>query len=299
MGVLYEGAVFESATADFAAARHSGATSVASPEVVAMNSKQPLAGRRIAITRPREQAADLSARLEALGATVLALPSIAIEPVADTSALDAALAQLASYDWLVFTSANGVRAFDERLRATGLDWSARRRARVAAIGPATATALKRLGVVADLVPAEYVAEGLLEALGNVAGQRILLPRADIARDTMRDELRLRGAEVDEIAAYRTVLQPLPAELVQRALREERVDAITFTSSSTVRGLVESLRASGQDPAVALSDVALACIGPITAATLREYGLEPALVAQEYTVAGLVAALVAYFAPLAR
>jgi uroporphyrinogen III methyltransferase/synthase len=256
---------------------------------------QPLAGRRIGITRPRQQAADLARRLEALGAHVIALPAITIEPAEDTAPLDAALGELASYDWIVFTSANGVAAFDERLRANGLDWSARNRARIAAIGPATATALRARGICADLVPGEYVAEGLVAALGNVAGQRILLPRADIARETLRDELRLRGAEVDEIAAYRTVVQPLAPDLLERAFGDERVDAITFTSSSTVRSLMESLRASGRDPALSLAGVALACIGPITAATLREEGLEPGLVAREYTVAGLVAALIAHFA----
>ncbi len=265
----------------------------------AAREKPPLAGRRIAITRPRRQAAALAQRLEALGARVVALPAIAIEPVDDTSQLDAALGELATYDWIVFTSANGVRAFERRLQANMLDWTARQRARVAAIGPATAAALQACGVTADLVPSAYIAEGLVDALGNVAGQRILLPRADIARETLRDELRLRGADVNEIAAYRTVVQPLSPELLERALRTEHVDAITFTSSSTVRSLIESLRTSGYDPQHALGGIVLACIGPITAATLRECRLEPGLVAAEYTIAGLVAALVAHFESLAR
>jgi len=255
---------------------------------------KPLAGRRIAITRPRRQAADLASRLEALGAQVIALPAIAIEPVDDPSQLDIALGELASYDWIVFTSANGVHAFERRLRANALDWTTRHRARIAAIGPATAATLQALGVTIAVMPSEYIAEKLADALGNVAGQRILLPRADIARETLRDELRLRGADVNEIAAYRTVAQPLAPELLEHALGSGRVDAMTFTSSSTVRSLVESLRASGYDPQKALAGIALACIGPITAATLRECGLEPGLVAQEYTIAGLVAALVAHF-----
>ncbi len=259
----------------------------------------PLAGRHIAITRPRRQAADLASRLEALGAQVTALPAIAIEPVDDPSQLDVALGELAIYDWIVFTSANGVLAFERRLQANALDWTARQRARVAAIGPATAAALQAEGVTADLVPSEYIAEKLVDTLGNVAGQRILLPRADIARETLRDELRLRGADVNEIAAYRTVAQPLAPELLECVLRTERVDAITFTSSSTVRSLIESLRASDYDPQQALVGIALACIGPITAASLRECGLEPGLVAQEYTVAGLVAALVAHYESSAR
>jgi uroporphyrinogen-III synthase len=260
----------------------------------ATETARPLTGHRILITRPRQQAADLARRLEALGARVIALPAIAIEPMDDPSRLDAALGELATYDWIVFTSANGVRAFADRLRALGIDWTARHRARIAAIGPATQAALEVRGVAADLVPGEYVAEGLVAALGNVAGQRLLLPRADIARETLRDELRLRGAEVDEVAAYRTVAQALAPELLERVFRTERVDALTFTSSSTVRGLVESLRASGHDPGTALEGVVLACIGPITATTLRAYGLEPTVVAQEYTIAGLVAALVEHF-----
>lgn len=258
-------------------------------------SDQPLAGRHIAITRPSEQAGDLAARLVALGARVTPLPAIAIAPIEDTARLDAVLTALAGYDWLVFTSVNGVRAVEQRLQALGLDWSARHRARIAAIGPATASALAPLGVSADLVPQEYVAEALVEALGNVVGQRILLPRADLAREVLARELRVRGAEVDEIAAYRTIVQPLAPALLADLLDGDRVDAITFTSSSTVRSLVTGLQAAGRDPQRALAGIALSCIGPITAQTLREAGLAPALVAQEYTIAGLVAALAAYFA----
>jgi uroporphyrinogen-III synthase len=259
---------------------------------------RPLAGRHIVITRPPEQARELATALEALGARVTALPAITIEPAAETAPLDAAIAELATYDWLVFTSVNGVSAFDARLAALGNAWGDRSRARVAAIGPATAQALANVGVPPDLVPAEYVAEALGEALGNVAGQRILLARADIAREALARELEVRGAEVSEIAAYRTVPQSIPADVLARlvggAPASERANAITFTSSSTARALVESLRAAGYDAGTALMGIALAAIGPITAGTLREYGLEPALVAEEYSVPGLVRALVAYF-----
>ncbi len=258
-------------------------------------STAPLAGKRIAITRSPEQAAALADRLEALGARVTPLPAIRIAPVEDPAPLDAAIAGLSGYDWLIFTSVNGVRAFAERLATTGHTWADRGLARVAAIGPATAQALTEAGVTVDLTPDEYIAEGILEGLGLVAGQRMLLARADIARRSLADGLRLRGADVDEVAAYRTVTQPVAPEVIQRMLVEEPVDAITFTSSSTVRGVIEGLTASGRDPREALRGVALAAIGPITAATLREYGLEPALVADEYTIPGLVAALAAYFA----
>lgn len=257
----------------------------------------PLAGRRIAITRPREQADALAQRLEALGARVTLLAAIRIAPIEDHAPLDAAIARLGSYDWLVFTSVNGVAAFTERLAATGHTWDERGLAQVAAIGPATAAALERADVPVALMPDEYVAEGILDGLGMVAGQRLLLARADIARRTLAEGLRLRGAEVDEVAAYRTIPQPVAPELIERIVGDEggeRVDAITFTSSSTALGLLQGLAATGRDPAEALRGVALAAIGPITAATLREHGLEPAVVAREYTIPGLTTALVAYF-----
>jgi uroporphyrinogen-III synthase len=257
----------------------------------------PLAGRRIAITRPREQADALAQRLEALGARVTLLAAIRIAPIEDSAPLDAAIARLGSYDWLVFTSVNGVAAVTERLAATSHSWDERGLAQVAAIGPATAAALERAGVAVALTPDEYVAEGILDGLGMVAGQRLLLARADIARRTLAEGLRLRGAEVDEVAAYRTIPQPVAPELIERIVgdeRGERVDAITFTSSSTALGLLQGLAATGRDPAEALRGVALAAIGPITAATLREHGLEPAVVAREYTIPGLTTALVAYF-----
>ncbi len=260
---------------------------------------EPLAGRHIAITRPPGQAMALAEQLEALGARVTPLPAIHIEPSEDTSALDTAISELTTYDWLVFTSANGVEAFAVRLAALGRAWSDRGRARIAAIGPATANALAKQGVAADLVPDEYVAEALTESLGNVAGQRILLPRADIAREALARELQIRGADVVELAAYRTVVEPVPPELLQRVLRDDRADAITFTSSSTVRGLMQGLAASGLNPQEALRGIALAAIGPITAATLREHDLEPAIVAEEYTIPGLVRAIAAYFSGISR
>jgi uroporphyrinogen-III synthase len=257
--------------------------------------ERPLAGKRIAITRPSEQAAALADRLEALGARVALLAAIRIAPIENPAPLDAAIGQLSSYDWLIFTSVNGVRAFAERLAATGHDWADRGLARVAAIGPATAQALERAGVSVNLTPDEYIAEGILDGLGLVAGQRMLLARADIARRSLADGLRLRGAEVDEVAAYRTIAQPVAPDLLQRILDDDRIDAITFTSSSTVRGLLDGLAAMGRDPGEALRGVALAAIGPITATTLREHGLTPAFVAEEYTIPGLTSALVAYFA----
>lgn len=253
-----------------------------------------LAGRHIAITRPEDAAREFAELLTAAGARVTCLPAIAIAPLEDTSRVDAALADLASYDWIVLTSANGVRAIAERLAATGQTWAERQRARIAVIGPATARALAEQGISADAMPDEYVAEAIVETLGNVAGQRILLLRADIARRALAEELRLRGAEVDEVAAYRTVVRPVSEETLRVAFDDGQVDAITFTSSSTVHGLVRGLAAAGRDPATALHGVALVAIGPITAKTLHEYGLEPAAVATEYTTRGVVRAMETYF-----
>ncbi len=258
--------------------------------------ERPLAGRHIAITRPPEQAPELAALLERAGARVTLLSSIAIAPLDDTAALDEALRRMAAFDWIVLTSVNGVAAVSERLAALGLDWAARGRARIAVIGPATARTLQAQGATPDLIPDEYVAEGILEGLGAVAGTRILLLRADIARRSLAEGLRARGAAIEEVAAYHTVERPVEARTLRALLEADRPDAITFTSSSTVRGLLKSLPTGGPLPHDALAGIALACIGPITAGTLREHGLEPAVVADEYTVPGLVYALAGYFSP---
>ena len=246
------------------------------------------------ITRPAEQAPELAAMLEAAGARVTALPAIGIEPLEDPSRIDAALTELDTYDWVVLTSVNGVRALADRLQAAGRDWSARGRARFAVIGPATARALEAQGVSPDTMPDEFVAEGILDALGNVAGQHILLLRADIARQALAEGLRLRGADVDEVAAYRTVVRPVDATALRGLLDGDQPDAITFTSSSTVRGFLEGLARLDWPPAESLRGIALTAIGPITASTLREYGLEPAVVATEYTMSGVLDALAGYF-----
>lgn len=259
-------------------------------------SEKPLAGRHIAITRPPEQAPELAALLERAGARVTLLSSIAIAPLDDTAALDDALRRMAGFDWIVLTSVNGVAAVSARLAALRLDWAARGQARVAVIGPATARALAAQGVTPDLIPDEYVAEGILEGLGAVANTRILLLRADIARRSLTEGLRARGAVVEEVAAYRTVERPVETHALRALLEADRPDAITFTSSSTVRGLLKSIPTGGPHPHDALAGIALACIGPITAGTLREHGLEPAVVADEYTVPGLVRALAGYFSP---
>ena len=247
---------------------------------------KPLAGKRILVTRPRAQAAELCDRLAAQGATPIVFPTIEIAPLDDYTALDRAIRHLAQYQWIVFTSVNGVKFFWERLDAVGAGLMPT--LRVAAIGPATASALQAHDVTITLIPDEYVAEAIIESIGPVQGQRILLPRADIAREALAVELQQRGAIVDEIAAYRT----LPAQPDPDGLRELQrgVDVITFTSSSTVRNFI-ALAGRDSIPPQAI----VACIGPITANTARELGLRVDVTAAEYTMDGLVAALVQHFA----
>ena len=252
----------------------------------------PLAGKRVVVTRALEQAHDLTDRLQALGADVIECPAISIAPLEDFAELDRAIERLPGYDWVVFTSANGVQAFLARLEQIGRSVEALRGRKLAAIGPATAAALQRAGFKLDFMPDTYVAEAIVEQIGDVRGLRILLPRADIARKALAEGLSAGGAQVDEVAAYRTVPGAGSAEMA-RSLQASTVDAITFTSSSTVRYTLEGLQSAGLDAesAVELLNCArIVCIGPITAETARYHGLQVASVAQEYTIQGLMDAL---------
>lgn len=250
-----------------------------------------LTGKRILVTRPRAQAADLCDKLSAVGAQPIIFPTIEISPLDDYSSLDRAIAQLKQYHWIIFTSVNGVNAFWKRLNIVETD-SHRplQHVKVAAIGPATARALQKNGVRAELIPDEYVAEAILEKIGDVKDKRILLPHADIAREALAIELTKRGAVIHDVAAYRTlpsVIDPNGIAELQRG-----VDVITFTSSSTARNFVTLV---GQD--IIFSNTLIACIGPITAQTALEVGLIVNIMAKEYTIAGLVAALVDHFTHL--
>ncbi len=252
----------------------------------------PLDGKTIAITRAREQAGDLAERLRALGAEPVICPAIAIAPPEDTGPLDAAISRLGRYDWLIVTSANGARALCDRMAARGVPVAALRGVRVGAVGPATAAALAERGIAVDFVPSAFVAEAILAEIGDVAGRRILLPRADIARETLVEELRARGAQVDDLVAYRTIPGD-GAALLAPLLRAGAVDAVTFASSSAVRYLLDGLPATGMEPEEALACLnrtAIICIGPVTAATARRAGLRVTAEARESTAAGVAAAL---------
>ena len=238
---------------------------------------RPLAGIRVAVTRAREQASALAGRLQALGAAVIEAPAIRIAP------LDGPAPDLGRYDLVVLTSPNGVKLLFDRLRHAGRDARALAGARVAAIGPGTATALRDHGVIADIVPERFIAEGLVEALRDVSARRALIARAAEAREVLPEALRKRGIEVDELALYETVAD----SLTDSQLREvERADYITFTSSSTVRFFMAAAGGRLGAGTRALS------IGPITSATLREHGLEPDVEASTHDIGGLVDALVA-------
>jgi uroporphyrinogen-III synthase len=261
-----------------------------------------LQGKRIAVTRAEEQSTGLLARLSALGAATVVCPAITIAPPTDFAALDAAITRLTEYDWLIVTSANGVRALLDRMASLGRHSAELSHLAIGAIGPATADALAERGLHASFVPSAYVAEAILAEIGDLAGKRILLPRADIARATLAVGLRALGATVDEIAAYRTLPGPGARELAG-VLRAKTLDAITFTSSSTVRYLLDGLEQAGIDRAEArtlLNATAIVCIGPITAATASEHGLRVDAVAHKYTAEGVVDALIDWFAqPMAH
>jgi len=247
----------------------------------------PLFGQRIVVTRAKDQADSLSAPLRQLGAEVVELPTIEIQPAPDYAALDAAIARLPEYDWLIFTSVNGVRFFLDRLDHGAADLRAIR-GKLCAIGPATRDALQQFHLKVDVMAEQYVAEGLLKTLGDFdfagagkpGGARVLIARAAVARDILPDELRRRGAVVDVVEAYRT---GAPADLAARAadVLAAKTDWITFTSSSTASNLIAACGAE------ALQGTRLASIGPVTSATLRQAGAEVAVEANPHTVPGLV------------
>jgi uroporphyrinogen III methyltransferase / synthase len=239
--------------------------------------QRPLAGLSVAVTRARAQASALATRLRELGAAVVEAPAIRIVP------LDGPAPDVRRYDLVCLTSPNGVRLLFERLSAAGLDARSLAGTRVAAIGPGTAAALREHGISADVMPERFVAEGLVEALADVPLKRALVARAADARELLPDALRARGAEVDVVALYETVAEPLSAAQLEAVAA---ADYVTFTSSSTVNFFFDAV-GGGLAPRARLVS-----IGPVTSATLRERGLEPAVEASQHDVDGLLQALVA-------
>ena len=260
---------------------------------------RPLDGRTIVVTRATAQAQRFTQLLEADGARVLQAPAIVIAPPPSWEPLDAALDALDSFTWVIFTSVNGVAMVHRRLSARGSTWAALGGRRLAAIGPATAEALAEHGVRADLVPGEYRAEGLLEGLRGVItpADRVLLPRAAQTRDVLVTGLRRLGAQVTEVPVYATCRAEAGTARLREALAAGTIDAITFTSSSTARNFAELF--SEDERGSWLARVTVASIGPITAATAAEYGMQTDIMPGEYTIPALARALAEHFTRIPR
>jgi uroporphyrinogen-III synthase len=253
----------------------------------------PLAGRRILVTRAVDQAAKLSEGLSALGAEPVEVPVLEIQPPENLAPLDEALQRLHSFDWLILTSGNTVKVLAGRLAALGRNPSELSKIKVAAVGESTAAAARKNGFPVTFVPVSYLAESLVHGLvGGMSGLKVLIARAAIARDVIPEALRQAGAEVEVVDAYRNVLPAAAPELLRDALKQ-KLDAATFTSSSSVTHLAQAAAAARL--AFPFVDVPAASIGPITSQTLHEHGWEPAIEANPSDIPGLIAAVVELFA----
>jgi uroporphyrinogen III methyltransferase / synthase len=257
-------------------------------------SSDVLMGKRIVVTRARRQAKPLVQAIEALGGQVIEFPTIEIRPPESYQPLDGAIERIKTYDWLIFTSANGVERFLARFEKLEKNLADLGGIEIAAIGPETAKRLEAAGIPAGLVPRRYQAEGILETLAGktLQGKRVLIPRAAKARDILPDTLRQHGAHVDVVMAYQTVIPQIDVPALCGVLSAGGIDMITFTSSSTASNFAVML--SGQDLPRLLAKIAIACIGPITKKTVEDLGLRADVVAAEFTVPGLVSAIAEYF-----
>ena len=255
--------------------------------------KKPLFGKRILVTRARSQASELSEMIEELGGEPYEFPTIRIEPPADTKPIEAALANLSSYDWVIFTSPNGVNYFMNYLKQFRVDIRAFGKARIACVGPKTAEILEGYGLIVDVLPAQFIAEGLLEAIEDQLqpGQKVLLPRADIARKMLPVELHKRGLEVTEIDTYETKMDASYVDEVIELFKEKSIQMITFTSSSTASNFYEALKNAGEDVLSLVAGVEIVSIGAMTSQTCRQLGLHVSREAHEATLQGLVNAVV--------
>lgn len=255
---------------------------------------RPLSGRRIVVTRARSQASVFVHGIEDHGGEVVEFPTIEILPPKSYDPLDEAIEKIKTYYWIIFTSANGVSYFLDRMQYLGQNIDDLKETRIAAIGPETAKALESVKLRADLVPQEYRAEAILQGLkpDEMVGKRVLLPRAAEARDVLPKTLREWGSEVDVVEAYRTVAAKSDAPWLRTLLLRKKIDMITFTSSSTVTHFVKLFQ--GEDIRGFLAGTAVACIGPITQESAEAMGLRVDVVPRDYTIPGLIEAIVEYF-----
>jgi len=253
---------------------------------------KPLYGQRVVVTRSRHQASALSQAIEDLGGEPLEFPTIEIAPPDNYGPMDEAISSIDKYDWIIFTSVNGVESFFQRMRSLRKDIREMKGISLCAIGPKTREALEEFGLVCEFVPGEFVAEAIIEGLKdkNMAGKRVLLPRADIARKVLPDTLKVMGAQVTEVDAYKTVKGGGNADQLRDLLAKKQVQMVTFTSSSTVKNFVALL--DTPDYGKLMEGVRVACIGPVTAKTARDLGLEVNIEAKEYTIEGLIKAILA-------
>lgn len=254
---------------------------------------KPLFGQTVLVTRAREQASALTGELEALGACCIEAPAIKIAEPDSFAVLDAAISELNTYDWTIFTSTNGVDYFFSRLAKAGKDTRALAGVKVAAIGAQTAEHLRKFGISADIVPLEFRAEGIVEAMDGLIekGMKVLIPRALVARDVLPVKLAEMGASVNVAPAYQTVVADTNGTELAEQLKEGRISLVTFTSSSTVTNLLEILGEKGPE---LVKQAKVAAIGPITAATCVENGITPDVIAAEYTIKGLVEAILTMY-----
>lgn len=261
---------------------------------------RPLMGKRIVVTRSREQASDLVKKLSDLGADCLECPTINVVAPQDWKPLDAAIENLSSYNWIVFTSVNGVKFFFKRLFENGKDVRALHNIKTASIGPVTAQRLRDFGLNSDIIPESYRAESVIEAFKNqdVKGKKILLPRAEEARPILPVELTDMGAEVDEITTYCTKHARNNAETLLANLRDGSIDMVTFTSSSTVKNF-KALLPEDEDLKKLMQGVTIASIGPITTDTAKELGFDVQVTAEVFTIPGLCEAIEEYYLEAGR
>lgn len=254
---------------------------------------KPLFGKKVLITRARSQASVFAEKIEALGGEPWEFPTIEIIDPEDYTPLDKAISAVDSYDWLVLTSINGVRYFMNRMRHLKVDVRRLSNVKIVAIGPKTREEIEKYGIFCEFMPEEFVAEAIIEVFRgeDLQGKKVLLPRADIARKVLPDTLQSMGAKVHEVTAYRTVTGSGSSDDLLKMLEEKKVDILTFTSSSTVRNFMKKL---GPENMGLLDDVVIASIGPITSGAARELGLTVDVEASEYTIDGLIEAILRYY-----
>ncbi len=255
---------------------------------------KPLFGKRVIVTRSRDQASMFAEMLIDLGATTIEFPTINVVPPSSWDELDSAIGAIETFDWLILTSANAVRFFMERLRTLGKDIRMLKGVNICVVGPKTAESLEQYGLKADLVPSEFKAEGVIAALGGVLvkGKKFLIPRAKVAREVIPDRLREMGAQVTVATTYENVRPALDADRMKKLFRENKITTVTFTSSSTVHNFIEIL--GQKEYKTFLMGVDVACIGPVTAKTAEEYGMKVIIMPKEYTIPAFVDAIVEHY-----